>query len=228
MKFLVFVVLVITCCAINAQSNYSELNFQPYYGAHKFFLKDSSQIIDEKSDLQIDALKCYISNIQFVNNGKVVYEEKNSFHLLDASVEKTMSLKLNKNDNVSFDAIRFNLGIDSITNTAGALGGDLDPTKGMYWAWQSGYINFKMEGKSALCNTRNHEFHFHLGGYQNPYNNIQTIVLKVKETSIINIKIDVEYFFNQIDLSQCHTVMSPSEKAVWLSKLLSDSFSINN
>ena len=80
------------------------------------------------------------------------------------------------------DKIKFNLGIDSLTNVSGVMGGDLDPTKGMYWTWQSGYINFKMEGSSAVCPTRNHEFQFHIGGYQDPFYAMQTLELEVKNS----------------------------------------------
>jgi hypothetical protein len=37
---------------------------------------------------------------------------------------------------LKYDQIQFQLGIDSLTNVSGAMGGDLDPTKGMYWTWQ--------------------------------------------------------------------------------------------
>lgn len=45
----------------------------------------------------------------------------------------------------------------------------------MYWTWQSGYINAKLEGKSNLVNTPTHAFAFHLGGYLNPFQTLQTI-----------------------------------------------------
>ena len=77
-----------------------------------------------------------------------------------------------------FNTIAFNLGIDSITNVSGAQGGDLDPTKGMYWAWQSGFINIKLQGTSNSCPPPKNEFEFHLGGYQYPFNSLQTIILK--------------------------------------------------
>ena len=57
------------------------------------------------------------------------------------------------------------------------MGGDLDPTKGMYWAWQSGYINFKMEGSCSQCLATKNNFEFHLGGYQQPFYAMQTIEL---------------------------------------------------
>ena len=86
---------------------------------------------------------------------------------------KEVALCLEIPEDTEFDAIQFNLGIDSLTNVSGALGGDLDPTKGMYWTWQNGYVNFKLQGTSDLCNNPKNEFEFHLGGYLKPFNNYE-------------------------------------------------------
>jgi len=48
--------------------------------------------------------------------------------------------------------------VDSLANVSGAMSNDLDATKGMYWSWQSGFINLKIEGKSASCKTRKINF----------------------------------------------------------------------
>jgi hypothetical protein len=107
------------------------------------------------------------------------------------------------------------------------MGGDLDPTKGMYWTWQSGYINFKLEGNSNLCKTRHNEFQFHLGGYQQPFNCLQTVFVQVKSTANIKLNIDVEKFFQYIQLSQLNHIMSPSKEAVELSEKLTETFSVS-
>jgi hypothetical protein len=66
--------------------------------------------------------------------------------LIDFDENDSNALCLEIPDDIEFDAIQFNLGLDSLTNVSGALGGDLDPTKGMYWTWQNGYVNFKLQG----------------------------------------------------------------------------------
>jgi hypothetical protein len=86
--------------------------------------------------------------------------------------------------------------------------------KGMYWSWQSGFINFKLEGKSNICNTRNHVFQFHIGGYIFPYNTIQHIILPVQNKTNINVKLNIKKLLSQIDLKNVNQVMSPSEKSV--------------
>jgi len=147
-----------------------------------------------------------------------VYAEKNSYHLLNAAEPTSMSISIKLNKSLKFNRIGFNFGIDSITNTSGAMGGDLDPTRGMYWAWQSGYINLKLEGKSNLCHTRGREFSFHLGGYKAPYLAMQTIKTDVKDQDNITILVQLDQFLNATDLAKQNSVMIPGAEAVELSK----------
>jgi hypothetical protein len=108
------------------------------------------------------------------------------------------------------------------------MGGDLDPTKGMYWTWQSGYINFKLEGKSTICPTRNNAFEFHLGGYQPPFNCLKTALLKSTNQKNIVVVFDLNQFLSSIDLSKQNQIMSPNNQAVLLSEQAIKSFKIIN
>lgn len=123
----------------------------------------------------------------------------------------------------------FIFGIDSSTQVSGAMSGDLDPTKGMYWTWQSGYINFKLEGTSASCPTRNNQFQFHLGGYQFPNNCTQQINFpldSIRDASALTLQLDS--FFAHVDLRKTHRIMRTGNQAVALTQLLSKSFYIKN
>jgi hypothetical protein len=83
----------------------------------------------------------------------------------------------------------------------------------MYWAWQSGYINFKFEG-----NSKNKSFQFHIGGYLSPYKTIKTLTFAVsKNRELIELQIDLEKFFKYVNLKELNNIMSPGEKAVELS-----------
>ncbi len=172
--------------------------------------------------ISIETLSFYISGVELLHNGKSVWKEKNSFHLIDASKNSSFSIP----SDLKYNQIKFNLGIDSVTNVSGAMGGDLDPTKGMYWTWQSGYINLKLEGKSNLCATKKNEFQFHLGGYQHPFNSLQTIELSVKENQKIKIVLDMEKVFEQINVSKQNHVMMPGKEAVIAAKSIAKLFSV--
>lgn len=199
------------------------IQFKPVFGSHPLSF-DSTYYIGSKDSIQFTALRFYVSNIELLNHNKTVWKETTSFHLIDAANEKSMQIHIPSN--VSYDKLKINLGIDSATNVAGALGGDLDPTKGMYWTWQSGYINFKLEGNSNLCKTRHNEFQFHLGGYQYPNNSLQTVFINSKEQATIEIVMDIKKIIEQIHLTEQNHIMSPGKEAIELSEKVINSLSI--
>jgi hypothetical protein len=202
------------------------LSIIPTFGAKSIVIRDSAFQAKDARNTQIDMLKFYISRIQFLHKGAVVLEEAQSFHLIDVAREVSFHLAIQNKHGVRFDALRFHLGIDSATSVSGAMGGDLDPTKGMYWTWQSGYINVKCEGKSNACTARNNEFQFHLGGYKQPFDCLQALTFPVSVSDTITIQFDAERFLSNIDMGKHHHFMSPSADAVRLSAQAAESFRI--
>lgn len=195
-------------------------------GATRFNFSDTLTLANDSNDVQITTLKFYVSKIQFLKRHKIVFEEKNSFHLVDFSNAASLQIAIASDSKLSYDELRFNIGIDSATNVSGAMGNDLDPTKGMYWTWQSGYINFKLEGQSVLCNTRNNEFQFHLGGYMSPYVGLQTLIFPVKNKTKVSLQLDISKIITSIDLAKSNHIMSPSTEGVLLSKIIANSFTV--
>lgn len=177
----------------------------------------SEKIGDE---VLIETVRFYISDLQFFADGKPVTSVSETPLLIDAGVPESCTTSLELNEGASFDEVRFTLGLDSLINVSGALGGDLDPTKGMYWAWQSGYINFKLEGETETCPARHHFFQYHLGGYRPPHQTVQSVVVSGKSTNHFRIEVDLATFLDQLDVSQTYQVMSPNAKGVELSAML--------
>lgn len=204
----------------------NKITFHPTYGSSSLDLTNFYYHTQNSDSIRIESLKFYISEIVFFKNDKIVWKEENSFHLVDASDDKSLQIVLKVPTAISYNKLSFNLGIDSTTNVSGAMGGDLDPTKGMYWTWQSGYVNFKLEGKSSLCETRNNEFHFHLGGYLYPYYALKKINLEVVENKNIDLILDLEKLISSIDLSKQNKIMSPCKEAVDLSEIISTLFRV--
>lgn len=212
--------------AIAQQTKNIEFKFSSSFGNDTIILNDSTTFISKKDSIEISSIRFYCSNIIFVKDGKKVWEEKRSYHLIDIADKKSSKLNIPVPQNINYDEVKFNLGIDSLTNEMGAMGGDLDPTKGMYWAWNSGYINFKLEGKSSKCKTRNNEFQFHIGGYSFPYNTLQVIKLPVNNATNITIDLDVTKFLSSINLAEENRIMSPSAKALVMAQSIANSFSV--
>ena len=224
MKYvLVLIVIVHLVKAPLFSQTTSCIKFSPSYGSSKL-LVDSIYPLNTNDSIQITALRFYVSNIELIQQNKSVWKDATKFHLMDAFNEQTLAVNIPSN--ISFTKIQFNLGIDSTTNVSGAMGGDLDPTKGMYWTWQSGYINFKLEGTSNVCKTRHNEFQFHLGGYQYPFNSLQTVFIETIPKSILEIQLDVQKIIQQIDLAQQHHIMSPGQEAMDFSEKVTNSLSV--
>jgi hypothetical protein len=202
----------------------SVLAIEPTFGSVSLALDNTFYHLSPNDSLQFTNLKFYISNLQFFNDSALIWTEPNAFYLIDASDSNTMKRTLNIPNHLKFNALQFNLGIDSVTNVAGALGGDLDATKGMYWAWQSGYVNFKLEGKSPLCPTRKNAFQFHLGGYVAPHNALKIIRLKNVSVENLTIQLDIQPFFENLDLKIQNSIMIPSDEAVLLAQKVAKSF----
>lgn len=201
------------------------ISFDVVFKNNPIVLHDSTYNSNDGNSIKFETLKFYVANIQLYKNEVAVYTEQNSFHLIDVSDTSSQNIFLKAANGISFNKIKFNLGIDSTTNVGGAMGGDLDPTKGMYWTWQSGYINFKMEGICNTCTDSKKNFEFHLGGYQYPFNPLQKVELKTTANSF-KIILDLRKFFTAVDLKKQKHIMSPSADAVILSQQLAKCFSI--
>jgi hypothetical protein len=196
----VLIVFCLTCFLVNSQNkNEVKVVFQPIFGNQLLFL-DSTYTF-EKDEIEFSTLKFYISNFKLLNKDKNVFIEQNSFHLFDAEDIKKQSFTLAIPKGLLYTNLVFNLGIDSVTNTSGALGGDLDPTNGMYWTWQSGYVNFKIEGTSSACINKRKEFQYHLGGYMFPFLSLQKISLDIKSKSTIIISVDLRKIIETFNVS---------------------------
>jgi hypothetical protein len=178
-----------------------------------------------KDSIQFDKLQFYISNFTIVTEEEEKDTLAKEYHLVDYSDLKTLVMGQISTDR-SVLGYEFNLGIDSITNVSGVFGGDLDPTIGMYWTWQSGYINFKLEGKSGVINSRSKEFQFHLGGYSFPNKNVTQVHLKAENIPLNSIELPLDKLIDKIDLKTFNTIMSPSKDAVKLTELIGETFII--
>lgn len=172
-------------------------------------------ISENKDSVQISQFKFYISELQITFNDNSVFKNKEKYTLIDIENPKSMQLPICKKNGKVVTKILFNIGIDSTASVSGALSGDLDPTSGMYWAWQSGYINMKIEGKSTSCKTRKNQFQFHVGGYKNPFYAIRKIDLYPKSQSL-SVTVDIAEIFSKVQLKETNSIMIPCKKAMEL------------
>lgn len=180
-------------------------------------------VLSDNQKISITNLRFYISKFQLLKNEKVQSTWNKEYHLIDLRQQSSLKWILDSVE-TDFDKIKFQLGLDSFTNVSGALTGDLDPTKGMYWTWQSGYINLKIEGFFINSNEGNKIFEYHLGGYLPPFQTIQHISMLSNSKKEMKIVLDFDSFFLSSKTEYKARVMSPGENAQALSKLLVNCF----
>lgn len=127
----------------------------------------------------VTKLKYYLTNFQLLKNGQVKYTMPDSYFLVDEADQTTTKLTLPKVPAGDYDAVRFLIGVDSLRNVSGAQTGALDPAYGMFWTWSTGYIFYKLEGKSPNSTLIDSTFNFHIAGFRvsNNTNAIREVVI---------------------------------------------------
>ncbi len=228
-------IIALLCCSLSGFAQNKSIRISTVFGQTP--ITADTWFVSAKGDsLQFDNIRFYISALQFeMDNGKTVNDTERA-HLIDVFEPSTLIIPFKNIHNKRLKKLRFNIGIDSSTSVAGALGGDLDPTHGMYWAWQSGYINMKIEGQSPQCPNRKHAFQFHIGGYMSPYYAMRPLELPIKAQNTdgtsreyregVVLTVDVSKFFENIPISTQNSVMIPCKASVALADLSIQLFSI--
>jgi hypothetical protein len=109
--------------------------------------------------------RIYLGNFLLADQSGTLASFPDSYHLLDAGDSASLRVRL-RADARPFRRIAFQMGIDSIRNVSGAQTGALDPLNGMFWTWNTGYINVRLEGQSPSAQTTDGRFEYHIGGFR--------------------------------------------------------------
>lgn len=180
--------------------------------------------------IYFDKIKFYLSDIQLVYKDKKQFTETKSYYLIDLDKFESMRFSIPHQNKTKMESLKFNIGIDSLASVSGALEGVLDATNGMYWAWQSGFVNFKIEGKSSSCASRKNKFQFHIGGYLDPNYALRSVVIPVQNIQFtnhgLNLIMDLGKLFSEIKLKETNSIMIPGKEAMKMADLSTQLFSI--
>lgn len=167
----------------------------------------------------VKKLKYYLSNLGF--NKQV----NTNISLIDAFA--TDSIKIMLPYPAKKGTFNFQLGVDSIYNCSGAQEGVLDPLNGMFWTWNTGYINFKLEGQSDYATTKTKHFEYHIGGYTGKNKTMRQIRLPyagTDRTTQLYILVNLDNFWkgqSDIKISTTPVINSPGA----IAKSAADNFS---
>lgn len=183
------------------QSNTGQivLHFKNMVNERPLLLNDSSHVYYNANgdDFYVTTFKYYISNIVLTKTNGDTVQMPDSYFLINAADSSTLTQQLAGVPAGKYKAISFLIGVDSLRNFAGAQSGCLDPAKGMFWSWKSGYIFVKMEGVSSKSASRKNRLTFHIGGATDPDNTIREFSqdlparLKIKNNRVADMNIDV-------------------------------------
>lgn len=172
-----------------AQHTSGQLHLQFQWGDESIALNKSYPL--GRDSISFEELKMYLSDFQFEkSNRKQILLGP---HLIDVAEETSLTLFPDFPVR-SYDRLSFQFGLDSSYHVSASVEGDLDPLKGMYWAWNSGYIQFKCVGQSSEISLDDASFEFHLGGYRQPYKTNVPITLVIHGDTLV---LDLRAFFEQ-------------------------------
>jgi hypothetical protein len=177
----------------------------------------------------------YVSNVVFVKSDGSSFAEPESYHLLDHSGSAVKGFTVANVPIGDYTSLSFMIGVDSLRNCSGAQSGDLDPAKGMFWTWNSGYIFLKMEGR-APRSAGNKAYTYHIGGFKGVNRTMQNVGISFNGSTLkcaqgglsrLSLKADAGEIFkspNLIDVSTFYYQMSEGAGAKKLSENYKDMF----
>lgn len=178
-------------------------------------------LTDSQDSISFTTLKMYLSEFKFQERetGQIKTIDTVVFYDLADSSTLTLLKEINLSN---YESLTFTLGLDSTKNVSGELEHAYDPLLGMYWAWNTGYVNLKLAGKSKLVKTKTHDFEFHLGGYRFPFATAQTIQVDLNDQYIY---FDLQKLLSEsINLTKMHHIMLPGKDAFLISQGLPNCF----
>jgi hypothetical protein len=202
------------------------IEIKTVFSGQALSLSTATYVTSNGDTVSIDRLRYYLSGLVLTFENGEKYTEPNSYHLIDAEEPTSQKISLQNVPAGKVISIQFNIGVDSTASVSGALSGALDPVKGMYWAWNSGYINAKLEGScKSFKGKKNVPFEFHVGGYLQPYYAIRSVTLPVTSDKFV-LQADIAAWFENTDLKKQHSVMIPGKEAMDVADKYSKMFTI--
>jgi hypothetical protein len=173
--------------------------------------------------VSISQLRFYLSEVTFLNDQDTIWTEPEIYRLLNLSDTSTLSFSAYVPHPNRFDAVRFRLGVDSISSSTGAHTGALDPANGMYWAWHTGYVNLKLEGNCNSCPGPPKTFNLHIGGFQSPFDAEREVTLYTADR-YVNIYFDIGLILKAAFSNHQYQIMTPGEKAMRIADAAAKAF----
>jgi len=202
----------------NATSGSITFEFDNVVGSTNLQLNtDDTPYTNAKGEAyKLTRLTYYVSSIQLKRADGTVYFDRvkpdgsEGYYLIDENDAESQEVTLENIPAGDYTEVTFTIGVDASQVNQGAQAGALDPAKGLFWSWNSGYIFMAVEGVSPASTEVDNAFQYHVGGYKedvasNQVNNVKTITLSFNGDSSpvraqhkpeLHLLFDVNKFFN--------------------------------
>lgn len=209
--------------------NSVSLYFENLVGTDPVVLGSKTYTNASGEDFTITTFNYFVSNIILKKTDGTELKFADKYFLVKESVEDSKTITLKDIPAGDYSSVSFLIGVDSAKSVSDVSQrtGVLDPasygTDNMYWSWNSGYIFFKMEGKSTKSTSAAKDFKFHIGGFggmsAKTANNLRTVTLtmadlaKVRKNIApeIHLAIDAQKVFKTtIKIADKNEIMNPT------------------
>lgn len=138
----------------------------------------------------------YFSNIKLTKTDGTIVSPGNFFLVhydIDSQNPDSTTVTINNIPQGDYKTLSFVLGVDSLHNHTVGQTGALDPSLGMCWFWNTGYIFYRLKGNFGATNT---SFSFDLGGDANLMTYDFPATFSLVDSRKINLKMDIQKMFN--------------------------------
>lgn len=175
--------------------------------------------LPEGARARIDVCKIYLSGFAYADaQGEQLLTQPQAV-LVDFFTPETTQLQL-PIPPANCQHLILTQGITPALNDAGIGEGPLDPAKGMYWTWETGYIHCKIEGQWQQ-HGRTTPFTLHLGGFLPPLQSAQRMEWPLPSSNgVWHTTLDLHPLLLALLHQPKRDLMSPSAAAVALSQTL--------
>jgi hypothetical protein len=200
-------------------------SFSNYQGQirFKFSIDSKPLVVGEKYFIQSDTSWIQIDDLKFFVVYYPFFSDENTsgssvIHLVDLIDSTSWNIPFTEGGMKESNNFEFAIGLDSATTMSTQFSGALDPAFGMYWAWNTGYIHFKLEGKSNLVPSSKNEFQYHIGGYSGKFETQRWISAPIKLKNLKPIvQLELADFIREIlNLKEKPLLMIPGKDAVFI------------
>lgn len=206
-------------------------------GEQPLVLNTASYVTAHGDSISIGHFSYYLTNFSLAGGG-VNYKESNSYHLLLQETPSTLTFTLDSIPVGNYSSLTFLIGVDSLHNVSGAQTGALDPLNNMFWGWNTGYIQARLDGFSPQSGDPSHTVTLDIGGFSGTNNTVHSITLPlpaqltVSNDAVSRITLDADalkwFAPTVIDLHTTYKVMTPGDTAKMISDNFANMFSVES